>query len=264
MNFQSHQPDKLRYFTSDLIPEDLFTHAFFTRIGGVSTGVHTSLNVGLTTGDDPERVYHNREAAFKTLDRHIDSLSDSWLVHDAQAVLYRQPRPKFLGTPPKADIILTDNPEVTLFMRYADCVPIVLVDPVRRAAALAHAGWQGTVKKAAKAAVTYLVEQFGSKPEDLLAVIGPSIGPERYQVGPEVVEEVETAFGADAKNLLPEFNQSTHFDLWGANQLSLQQAGVRKIHVTGICSYDHADEWFSHRASGGKTGRFGVLLALKE
>jgi YfiH family protein len=160
--------------------------------------------------------------------------------------------------------VLTDNPEVTLFMRYADCVPIILVDPVRGAIALAHAGWQGTVQKVAQAAVRSMTEAYNTRPPDILAVIGPSIGPKNYQVGDEVVEQVESAFGEDARMLLPTFNQSAHFDLWTANDLVLRQAGVSQIDLGEICTFDHSSEWFSHRASGGNTGRFGVLLALKE
>jgi YfiH family protein len=264
MAFFTHQKGSIRYYTSGLLPEDLVAQAFFTRLGGVSRGVHASLNMGLTVGDAPENVFRNRELAFQAVSRRVESLSDSWLVHGTGAVVYRQPRRGSQQLPPKADIILTANPEVTLFMRYADCVPIALVDPVRRAIALAHAGWQGTVKNVAGAAVEKLVETFGSNPADLLVVIGPSIGPERYQVGPEVVEQVHIAFGEDAGDLLPAFEGAAHFDLWAANRLALQQAGVGQIDLAGICTSRHADEWFSHRASAGKTGRFGVLLALKE
>jgi YfiH family protein len=264
MSLQPNQPDQVRYFTSDLLPDDLITHAIFSRIGGVSQGAYASLNVGLTVGDEPANVIQNREIAFRELSRNTESLSDSWLVHSTGAVVYREPRPVSQKIPPQADIVLTDNPEVTLFMRYADCVPIILVDPVRRAIALAHAGWQGTVLKVAQAAVRNLIETFSTRPEDILAVIGPSIGPQNYQVGDEVIERVEAAFGPDAESLLPMINQSAHFDLWAANLLVLKQSGVTQIDMSGICTFDHSAEWFSHRATGGNTGRFGVLLALKE
>jgi YfiH family protein len=264
MSLQSHQPDQVRYFTSDLLPDDLVTHAIFSRIGGVSQGDFASLNVGLTVGDDPANVYKNREISFREVDRHPESLSDSWLIHGNDAYVYREPRPVSQKTPPQADIVLTDNPEVTLFMRYADCVPIILVDPVRRAIALAHAGWQGTVLKVAQAAVRSMTETYNTRPADVLAVIGPAIGPQHYQVGDEVVGQVEAAVGSDAESLLPNYKQSAHFDLWSANFLALQQAGVTNIDMAGVCTFDRADEWFSHRAAGGNTGRFGVLLALKE
>jgi YfiH family protein len=264
MSLQSHQPDQVRYLTSDLLPDELVTHAIFSRIGGASQGAYASLNVGLTVGDDPANVIQNREIAFREANRSPESLSDSWLIHSTGAVVYREPRPASQVVPPQADIVLTDNPEVTLFMRYADCVPIILVDPIKRAIALAHAGWQGTVLKVAQAAVRNLTETYNSRPENVLAVIGPSIGPENYQVGNEVTERVEAAFGPDAESLLPTIDQSVHFDLWAANHLVLQQSGVTQIDLSGICTFDYSTEWFSHRATGGNTGRFGVLLALKE
>jgi copper oxidase (laccase) domain-containing protein len=106
--------------------------------------------------------------------------------------------------------------------------------------------------------------RYGTRPANLLTAIGPSIGPDRYQVGPEVVEQVKQAFNSEAPSLLPKFGDSTHFDLWAANRLTLIQAGVRQIEEAEICTASNTQDWFSHRAEQGKTGRFGVLLALKD
>ena len=235
------QPDSVRYYTFESLQDAGVTQAVFTRHGGVSGGPWSSLNVGLTVGDDPEKVARNRELSFAAAGRDVRTLSDSWLIHSDDVLIYDQPRPSDQYSPPKADIILTDNPEVSLFMRYADCVPILLVDPVRRAIGLAHAGWKGTVMKVAVRAFSAMAERYGSKPENLLA-----------------------AFGADAGELLPQFGDSTHLDLWAANHLTLAEAGVKEIEVAGLCTAEHTDDWFSHRAEDGKTGRFGVLLALEE
>jgi YfiH family protein len=259
-----HQPDQVRYLTFDSLTLKGLSHAVFTRQGGESRGYLSTLNVGLTVGDDPQIVARNRQQAFKTLNRSTATLSDSWLVHQDNVLVYDTPRPAKQTIPPKADIILSDNPQVSLFMRYADCVPILLYDPQKRAIGLAHAGWQGTVMKVAQTAVKAMQTCYGSDPAKLLAAIGPSIGPERYEVGPEVVEKVNHSFGPDAHSLLVEYGDSTHFDLWAANQLTLQQAGVRQIEVAGICTASNTQDWFSHRAEQGKTGRFGVLLALEE
>ncbi|MEJ2487074.1 MAG: peptidoglycan editing factor PgeF [Anaerolineales bacterium] len=259
-----HQPHQVRYLTFDSFAENGLTHAVFTRIGGESRGYLSSLNVGLTVGDDPEIVARNRQLAFKTLNRQINTLSDSWLVHRDNLVIYDTPRPPDQKIPPKADIILTDNPAVSLFMRYADCVPILLYDPEHHAIGLAHAGWKGTVMKVAKTAVEAMGTRYGTRPANLLTAIGPSIGPDRYQVGPEVVEQVKQAFNSEAPSLLPKFGDSTHFDLWAANRLTLIQAGVRQIEEAEICTASNTQDWFSHRAEQGKTGRFGVLLALKD
>ncbi len=257
-----HQPDSVKYYSFDLFEGQAITHAVFTRQGGVSRCPWTSLNVGLTVGDDPEKVAQNRQLAFDTLGRDVQTLSDSWLVHGKDAFVYDSPRPREQKLPPKADIILTDNPQVSLFMRYADCVPILLYDPQKRAIALAHAGWQGTVKRVAQAAVEAMQSRYGSYPADILAAIGPSISPQRYPVGEDVVFQVTQAFGEDAPGLLPRMGRSTHFDLWAANRLTLQQAGVRQIDSPGLCTASNTADWYSHRAEHGKTGRFGVLLAL--
>ncbi|MGD2027340.1 MAG: polyphenol oxidase family protein [Anaerolineales bacterium] len=262
MPFQ--QPDSVKYFTFESLNDEKITHAVFTRQGGESQGSWSSLNVGKTVGDDPIVVDRNVEISFETVGRTLSTKSDSWLVHGRDVVVYDQPRPADQALPPKADIILTDNPAVSLFMRYADCVPVLLVDPVRRAIGLVHAGWKGTVLRAAQRAVEAMGARYGTRPGDLLAAIGPSIGPERYEIGPEVAAQVREAFGAAADGLLPRFGQSTHLDLWQANLLTLEQAGVRQIELAGLCTATHTEDWYSHRAENGKTGRFGVLLALED
>jgi hypothetical protein len=257
-----HQPDSVRYYQFDLLGDSPVTHAVFTRQGGVSGGQWASLNVGLTVGDDPENVFENRKLSFRAVGQQIESLSDSWLVHGTDVFVYDSPRPLDQKYPPKVDIILTDKPDVSLFMRYADCVPILLYDPIKNAIGLAHAGWKGTVRQVGRAAVEAMSVRYGSDPADILAMIGPSIGPDKYEVGEEVIEAVENAFGSDAPGLLPKYNESTHFDLWKANRLGLANAGVNHIEVAGICTGENVDDWFSHRVERGKTGRFGALLSL--
>ncbi|MCB2178526.1 peptidoglycan editing factor PgeF [bacterium] len=257
-----HQSDQIKYFTFASLSDVPVKQAVFTRRGGVSRAPWASLNMGLTVGDDPAAVMRNRQLAFAALGRDEATLSDSWLVHGREVVVYDRPRTQDI--PPKADIVLTDCPEVSLFMRYADCTPILLVDPVQRAIGLAHAGWKGTVLKVAQAAVESMTARYGTRPENVLAAIGPAIGPEKYEVGEDVVDAVREAFGADAPGLLPTVGSSTHFDLWQANRVVLEQAGVRQIELSGLCTATHTEDWYSHRAEDGKTGRFGVLLALED
>ncbi len=257
-----HQFDQIKYYTFDLFAGAQITHGVFTRRGGVSPAPWDALNAGLTVGDNPARVLENKLRSFKALDRDYASVFDSWLVHDTGVLFAEAPRPAEMQSPPQGDIILTDNPEVTLFMRFADCVPILLYDPVRRVVGLAHAGWMGTVKQVGAAAVEAMVTHYGSKPADIQAAIGPSISPQKYEVGVDVVRQVQAVFDEDAAALLPRFNGSTHFDLWAANQLVLEKAGVGEVEVAGICTASNLDDWYSHRAEGGKTGRFGALIAL--
>ncbi|MCW5875805.1 MAG: peptidoglycan editing factor PgeF [Anaerolineales bacterium] len=252
----------LRYFQFDLFKDAGVTQAVFTREGGVSQGPFAELNVGAMVGDQPEHVQENLLRCFAAAGRARASMFDSWLVHGTHVLVADAPRPADQERPLQADIIITDKPEVTLFMRYADCVPLLLVDPVRRAIGLAHAGWRGTLQRVAAKAAEAMQAHYGSQPGDLLAGIGPAISAARYEIGPEVVAEVRAAFGDLAEGLLPLYGEKTHFDLAAANQHVLQQAGVGRIEQSGLCTYENQADWFSHRGSGGKTGRFGALLAL--
>lgn len=251
----------IRYYTFDIFPSTL-VHGVFTRRGGVSPAPWESLNVGATVGDDRERVLQNRIRSFESLGRHLDSLFDVWQVHSANAVFAEAPRPPDVDHA-KADIILTDRPSVTLYMRFADCVPILLHDPQKRVVGIAHAGWLGTVRGAARSAVRAMIERYGSNPQDIQAAIGPSIGVDHYPVGADVILLVRRAFGADAGRLIEMRDGKTHLDLWTANRLQLEHAGVRQIEVAGICTACHLDDWYSHRAEKGATGRFGALIALQ-
>ncbi|MFC2042954.1 peptidoglycan editing factor PgeF, partial [Chloroflexota bacterium] len=224
-----------------------------------------SLNVGATVGDALERVIENRTRSFNGLDRDYKSNYDVWQVHGSEVICTDAPRQS--GTPiRKADAILTDQPHVTLFMRFADCVPVFLYDPVQAVVGIVHAGWPGTIKRAAGLAVAKMRNKYGTKPVDILAAIGPSIGPHHYQIGPEVVTQVITEFGEDAKRLLQQSindpPDKKQFDLWKANQMILDQTGVRHIEISSICTACNIGDWYSHRGENGRTGRFGALIAL--
>jgi YfiH family protein len=252
----------ISYFQFELLSQTPVIQAVFTRRGGVSKGSYAELNVGALVGDEPEYVAENITRSFAAMGRPRSSMFDSWLVHGAQALVAGAPRPPEWGRPPQGDIILTNKPEVSLFMRYADCVPLVYVDPVKKALGLAHAGWRGTLLRVAGKAVEEMQRHYGSRPEDLLVGIGPAISVDHYEVGPGVVSAVQDAFASRATALLPEFDGKPHFDLVAANRLVLADAGVRMIEQADLCTYSNPSDWFSHRASAGKTGRFGALLAL--
>jgi len=151
---------------------------------------------------------------------------------------------------------------VTLFMRFADCVPILLHDPERSVVGVVHSGWPGTVKKILSTTISMMEESYGSLPENIRAAIGPSIAAHHYPVGQDVVDQVHEAFGEKASDLLPSQDDAVQFDLWRANRLLLEQAGVHQIENAGLCTACHLDDWYSHRGERGKTGRFGALIAL--
>lgn len=217
--------------------------------------------MGGTVGDDPQRVADNRDLAINTLGRDPGSVYDVWQVHGTNVVIAEAPR-KTESPHLEADIILTDRPGVTLLMRFADCVPLFLHDPSRRVIGIVHAGWKGTVAGTVRVAVETMQSHFGTNLGDVRAAIGPSIGPDHYEVGADVVARVREAFGKDAHNLLQDHNGAVHFDLWSANRLILEKAGVRHIELSGLCTACHTEDWYSYRAEKGRTGRFGAVLGL--
>ncbi len=252
----------LRWWEDEVLAGLGVRHGFFTRHGGVSPAPWASLNMGGSVGDAPAHWRENLRRAFAALDLDPASRYDVWQVHGAHPVRAEAPRRPTMP-PLQADIILTANPRVTLLMRFADCVPMLLYDPRRRALALVHAGWRGTVAGAAAAAVRALEQAYGTRPREVIAVIGPSIGPEDYEVGAEVAAQVQAAFGPQvAGRFLPRRNGRWHFDLWAANAWQLRQAGVGQVRLVGLSTAAHTADWYSHRAEHGRTGRFGVLAAL--
>ena len=257
-----NESNGIRYFTFAGFPEEKITHAILTRRGGVSPEPWDSLNVGGTVGDDRPRVIENRLRSFRALGRDPHSMFDVWQVHSADVVIANAPH-DFRPPEYKADAILTDNPDVTLYMRFADCTPVLLYDPVKSAVGLIHAGWLGTVRRVTGAAVEAMAAAYGSKPADILAGIGPSIGPDHYEIGPDVIARVRETFHDEADDLFEYRDDCVHFDLWKANRLLLTQAGVRQVEISRLCTACHPEDWYSHRAQKGKTGRFGALIALK-
>ena len=252
----------LRYFQFQNFTNSI-VHAVFTRQGGVSSTPWDSLNMGGSVGDAPANVRENRIRAFFALGRDPESIFDLWQVHGTQAFFASKPRQPDAHED-KGDLIFTDNPDVTLFMRFADCTPLLFHDPVLGVIGIAHAGWQGTIKGVATVAINTMYAHYGSKPENIQAAMGPSIGVDHYEVGDNVVRQVRESFGKDAEALLPKVGARRHFDMWAANRIQLEKAGVTRIEIAGICTASHLNDWYSHRAEKGKTGRFGVLIALKK
>lgn len=252
----------LRLFEFDLFPGTQIVHGIFTRHGGVSPQPWKSLNLGGLNGDSRENVIENRRRIFDALGRPVDTIFDVWQVHSADVICPQQPR-RLDSQHQKADAIATNRPDITLFMRFADCVPVFFYDPVKRVVAIAHAGWQGTVKNIVARTVETMQVKFASQPADILAGIGPSIGPDHYEVGDDVVQAVRGVLGERSPEVISRKNGRFRLDLWGTNQILLEQAGVRCVEVAGICTACHMHDWYSHRGEHGATGRFGALLALR-
>ncbi|OGO21302.1 MAG: hypothetical protein A2Y54_04425 [Chloroflexi bacterium RBG_16_51_16] len=255
-----HQKNGICFLSFDLFPKYVI-HGIFTRRGGVSPEPWESLNVGSLVGDDPENVRENRNRIFLSMDRPPFSIHDVWLVHGTSVVHAEAPRGQN-QLPVKADILFTDSPDVTLFMRFADCVPLLFCDPIRNAIGIGHAGWLGTARGVATAAVQAMMDRYGSKPKDLIVGLGPSIGPDHYEVRSDVVKEFGKVNQQESEVVLKSSTGRTYLDLWKANQIQLMNLGVQNIEVSKICTACHPDDWYSHRLENGRTGRFGALIGI--
>jgi hypothetical protein len=164
---------------------------------------------------------------------------------------------------PDTDALITAEQGIPLMLFFADCVPVLIFDPVGKAVAAVHAGWKGTVASIGQKAVLAMQERFGTRPEDCLAAIGPSIGPCCYEVDQPVVEALEQAFPWWEDLIIPR-GERWMLDLWEANRRQLEAIGVHKrnIEISGVCTSCNTELFYSHRAEKGKTGRFGAIISL--
>jgi polyphenol oxidase len=258
-----HETDDLVYYTFealDAFPE--LTHAITTRHGGVSTGPYSSLNVSNGRGDNPEAVEENLRRICGVLRLERRDLTSPKQQHTAAV--------RRVGAAERGqiqfgcDALINDETRLPLLLRYADCVPVLIYDPAHSALALVHSGWRGTVLGAPRVAVESMVREFGSQPEELVAAIGPSIGPCCYEVGPEVVDAVRSSFSASDTLLASLPGGRFHLDLWAANRRWLSGCGVKRIEVSELCTACHTEDFYSHRAENGKTGHFAAVMSLRK
>jgi hypothetical protein len=267
-----HETNGLIYYRfANLASYGEVLHGVFTRLGGVSSAPYDALNVGHSVGDDHEAVETNHDLICQALSISREDIATAHQVHGSRVALVGPAlwNKVFTGPEdrgrviPATDALVTDTPGVALMLRFADCLPVLLYDPVRRAIGLAHAGWKGTIGGIAAKTASAMMEAYGSRPADIVAGLGPCIGPCCYQVGAEVIESVKASFNHWQGLLRPQGDGSFHFDLWEANRRQLVELGVEEIEVIQLCTACHTDEFFSHRAEGGRTGRFAVLLGIR-
>jgi len=216
--------------------------AVTARSGGVSSGPYATLNLSLNVGDDPVRVLENRRRLATALRVTPGDFIFARQVHGAGVrIVGEADRGSGAFSPDDAiadvDALVTASPGLVLAILTADCVPIVLHDPVAGVLACVHAGWRGTVAGACAAAVAAM-QSLGSRPSDILAGVGPAVAPGRYQVGADVHQAVTRAFGPAAAAFLRPDSAADHWllDMWAANRFSLREAGVPgiRIHVTDL------------------------------
>ena len=249
------------YYTFDLFSSfPGLIHGISTRHGGTSPAPFDTLNLSYDAGDTADNVKANRDGWHRALGLE---LANTVTARQARSdrVAIATPQDRGIGIP-GVDALLTDQAEVGLMLRFADCVPILLYDPGKHAIACVHSGWQGTVMKVVSKAVLAMVDAFGTRTSDLCAGIGPSIGPCCYSVRQDVVSRVKAAFPTSDALLSTMADGTVHLDLWEANALQLRELGVSRIEVAGICTAHRTDEFFSWRAERGQTGRFAATIAL--
>lgn len=241
-----------------------------TRHGGVSPAPFDTLNLGLWTDDEAARVVENRRRLFAAFGLPLERSVWCRQVHaDGVAVVGEEDAGRGAEgeatVVPDADALVTGTPDLPLCVKVADCVPVAIADPERRVLGLAHAGWGGTVARICSRTVAVMGERFGCEPAGLAAAIGPSIGPAGYEVGAEVAERARAAYGERADEILAPRGERALLDLWAANRIDLEAAGVAaaRIEVAAIASDERLDDFYSHRREAGRTGRFALIAALR-
>jgi YfiH family protein len=269
-------------------------HGFSTRKGGESRAYCADdapgeLNLGFTPEDSPEMVARNRRLLAEALtgDRATPLVTLRQIHSNVLVVARAQDAAR--ERPWRADGQMTDQPGLLLAVQTADCIPVLVADRKRRAVAAFHAGWRGTVKRIVESGVGRMRLEFGSRPEEMVAAIGPGIGPCCYSVGEEVLSSFDSQF-AYANDLFREVSDadpvrvkypmlfltqrapghspigpSLHVDLVEANRRQLLSAGLspESIQVVGGCTQCHTDLFFSHRASHGHAGRMMAVIGIR-
>lgn len=268
---QEQNKNGVLYFTfPSLSAQPGIVHGFSSRIGGVSQGQFAQMNLSFTRGDDPDCVrenYRRIAAAIGFDDRNI-VCSDQTHTSNVRRVSREDRGKGYLRPRDYTDVdgLVTDEPEVILATFYADCVPLYFVDPVHRAIGLSHSGWRGTVSDIAGATVAKMAACYGTKPQDLIAAIGPSICQDCYEVSEDVIEEIRAHYPQDVWDTLfyRKENGKYQLNLWEACRQNMLRAGITPDHieVTDLCTCCNPDVLFSHRASHGKRGNLAAFLGL--
>lgn len=270
--FEEKAVNGVLYLTYPLLAESgMVKHGFSTRLGGVSGGVCSTMNLSFARGDKEEAVRENYKRMASALGVEEDSFVFSAQTHTTNIrVVTSDDKGKGLTKPldyEDVDGLVTNVPGLCLSTFYADCVPLFFVDPVQKAIGLSHSGWRGTAGKIGKKTLEKMQEIFGTNPADVLAAIGPSICQDCYEVSGDVIDEFKEQFSAEYWDELFYKKQDGKYqlNLWRANEIVLLEAEIKKEHlaVTNICTCCNSEILFSHRASKGKRGNLAAFLALK-
>ena len=272
MQMRQNRSGGVEYLTFPLLEQTgIVRHLFSTRLGGVSEGIYSSMNLSYTRGDKKAAVDENFRRIANLLGCSLEDIVCSDQTHTVNLrVVTRQDGGKGILRPRDyhdIDGLLTDEPGIVLATFYADCVPLYFVDTRNRAVALAHSGWRGTVARMGRCVVEKMQQVYGTRPEDLTAAIGPSICQSCHEVSGDVAEAFLQEFEGpgQAEQILEKKDGGKYqLNLWRANEITLQEAGIPagQIQVTDLCTCHNSDYLFSHRASQGRRGNLGAFLGL--
>lgn len=240
------------------------THGFSTRYGGVSDGIYKSMNLSFSQGDDERRVLKNHGIMAKTMGVELADMVYSHQTHTTNVLRVTKEHAGMGFTITRnfhdVDGFVTDVPGLMLVTAYADCVPLYFADTRLHVIGLSHSGWRGTVNNMAQATVDKMSYEFGSRPCDIAAFIGPSICASCYEVGGDVARNFRDRHGAESEKILTKKEAASedkyYLNLHAANRINMLNAGIspQNIHVTDICTCCNPELLFSHRASKGKRG----------
>lgn len=270
MSFQTRQYEEIIYHASDILEHSGIRHGFSTRLGGVSGGYYASLNLR-GSGPEPDRrdsVLENYRRFCKALGADIHDLVQSKQVHeDSVRHVTAADRGKglFAATDYTADALVTDAPDLNLMVFSADCIILLLHDPVSRSIGAVHAGWRGTALDLPAKTVREMGRLFGAKPEDIRTAIGAGIGPCCFETHDDVPDAMRAAFGSGVEAYIAPRGSKWTVGLKEINAWRLREAGVLPEHidVCPTCTACHTDLYWSHRITGDRRGVQGALIGLK-
>ena len=244
-------------------------NGFSTRLGGVSEGVLSTMNLGFGRNDLPENVVKNHEIIANAIGFNPENIVASKQTHttnvkivskkDCGKGIYRE------RDYDDVDGMITNEKGIVLATYFADCVPLYMVDTKNKAIGLSHSGWRGTVGKIGKVTLDLMKETYGTNPKDVIACIGPSICRDCYEVSEDVATEFEAAFkGREKDILINKGNGKYQLDLWECNYIIFKECGVyeENIHMPDICTCHNMEMMFSHRATQGRRGNLAAFLSI--
>lgn len=264
-----HKKNNILYFTFPSFEKYRFvSHAFSSRLGGVSKGIFSSLNLSFNRGDNPQSVYKNYQIICSAINIECNNLVFGQLTHsDNIKKVTSKDRGKGIIHPPdysQIDALITDEVNVPLAMTFADCVPIFFLDPINKVVAIAHSGWRGTVKMIGKKVIDLMLKDYKCELENIIIGIGPSIGVCCFEVDEQVYKQFTTLEILDNDSWFTKKENKYYIDLWKVIETMFLKIGISKnnITVTDLCTKCNNEIFFSHRATNGKRGSMAGIIGL--